>query len=166
MASTLPVLLVNGFLVLFAVSLVTAAIPEPTQAQRGGGPTVERCSRCKNCKKCDRSKWGGKHCTHESGCCEERGGNCNPTKALLNTDPDDKRLIDINGEDVLTVRLAGSVFGTWACEDGSLVIAYMVGDEGPPKPVSDEEMARLKALFTFEEYLLNYQRVQAGGEAS
>ena len=47
MASTLPVLLVNGFLVLFAVSLVTAAIPEPTQAQRGGGPTVERCSRCK-----------------------------------------------------------------------------------------------------------------------
>ena len=110
---------------------VTAAIPEPTQAQRDGGPpTVERCSRCKNCKKCDRSKWGGKHCTHESGCCEEGGGNCNPTKALLNTDPYDKLLIDIDGEDVMTVRLAGNVFGTWACEDGSLVIAYMVGDEG------------------------------------
>ena len=157
--------LFNGALIVFAVSLVTVAIPAPAAAQRTTGPLTENCSRCKNCKKCDRNKWGGNYCTHATGCCEEKGGNCNPTKALLNTSPDDLRLIDVGGTDVLTARLAGNVFGTWTCEDGSLAIAYVVDGDGPPQPVSKAEMARLSAL-TFSKYLLRaQQQVQAGGEA-
>lgn len=153
--------LVNGLLVVFAVTLVTSAVPEPAEAQRGSGrPGIERCSRCKSCKKCTRGKWGGKSCSYLSGCCEEEDGNCNPVQTM-NTAPSDLRLID----DVLTVRLAGNVFGTWACEDGSLAFAYVVNGQELPEPLSEAELERFETL-TFQKYLLNRRKAEVRGQAS
>ena len=141
-----------GVLMLFAVSFVGSVTPQDAVAQF--------CARCDRCNDCDKSKWGGMHCTFVSGCCNEGGGNCNPAKAV-DTAPGDQFVVDIDGQEVLTVRLAGNIFGTWACEDGLLSVAYATDGEGNAKPVSETEMARLRGRFTFEEYVLNYRGKQS-----
>lgn len=155
-----------GFLALFALTLVAGVAPQSAEAQWGVALAAgEECARCKKCGDCDGSDWGGQYCTFKGGCCREKGGNCSPA-LVLNTVPDDQLLIDIDGEDVLTVRLADNLFGTWACEDGVLSVAYTVDEEGTPQPVSDEELAKLKERFTFKEYLLNLEVAQDGEQAS
>ena len=98
-----------------------------------------------------------------SDCCEEGGGNCNPAKAL-NLAPSDEMMIWMDGEDVLTVRLAGNIFGTWACEDGSLKVAYIADGDRPPEPVSDDMLTHLADIYTFTNYLYGRQGVPASGE--
>lgn len=75
-------------------------------------------------------------------------------------------MIRLDGEDVLTVRLAGNIFGTWACEDGSLRVAYIADGDEPPEPVSDDMLARLAEIYTFKEYLLGHQGALASGDQS
>ena len=147
-----------GFLMLFAVSLIGSVTPQDAVAQSLS--SAEGCARCKKCKDCDLNKWGGTYCTFVSGCCEEGGGNCNPAEAV-DTTPGDQLVVDIDGQEVLTVRLAGNIFGTWACEDGLLSVAYVTDGEGDAKPVSETEMARLRERFSFEEYVLNYRDRQS-----
>ena len=149
----------TGLITLFAATLVIAVLPQPTAAQPGSSKIIAECSRCTSCKKCKANKWGGNHCSMKGGCCNEGGGNCNPTQAM-NTDPDDELLVG----DELLVRLAGNLFGTWNCEDGQLRIAYAVDTDGEATQVSEAVMDDLRHRYPLARHLrLHRQDMRADG---
>ena len=131
-------------------------------------PLPANCASCRSCDECVRSPWGALFCDFGGGCCRHRGGICNPSQAM-NVDSHDRRFIPAGdeGEGVLVVRLEGTVFGTWACEDGVLREAYRESDDGTLRRLSDAELEEYRHRYPLDRYtdLLSDRLIAAATEA-
>ena len=132
-----------------AIGLGTILAPAPVSAQ----PPLGDCAACVSCDQCSPSDWGGESCDYKGGVCKcrETGGNCNPSLAL-NVAPEERRIIEPEGEILPLVRLAGNVFGAWNCS-GELQVAYREEPNGVFVQVAAAEFVFYKNLYGFERYV-------------
>jgi len=132
-----------------------------------GGASVQTdaaggCALCVSCDDCENADWGALFCDFggsdpddpEGNCCRHRGGICNPALSM-NVDDADRRFVtaEDDREGVLVVRLDGTAFGTWACEDGVLREAYREMDNGTFHRLEGPELGVYRLRYPLDRYI-------------
>jgi hypothetical protein len=108
-----------------ALLLLLCAVPTAAQTSAFAGGEEGKCSACVSTSSCEPGPYGGNGCSFSTGICNETGGNCNPTEAMLmNLELKPLAIVNIQTENgILSVaQLDNHHFATWSCADHGYVV--------------------------------------------